>query len=162
MAPLTVVFVCTGNTCRSPLAMSLAQQLWPEGTVFRSAGLSAATGQPAAVAAVAVAAERGLDLGSHRSRRLDADLAAEADWLIGMTSAHVAVLQQQLRGSNTRRIGLLGCPNQDLTDRPIPAAEEITDPFGEAVAAYRNTADQLERLLRDWTPIFGNTAGGSA
>lgn len=161
MSPLTVVFVCTGNTCRSPLAMSLARRLWPQGALFLSAGLQALAGQAASAAAQAVAGERGLVLTDHRARALDDALVAQADWLIGMTRGHAAALKARLGGRDRVKIGLLGCPNQDLAARPIPEAEEVADPFGGDLDVYRSTADQLARLLRAWQPQLAG-AGGDA
>jgi protein-tyrosine-phosphatase len=164
LAAITVVFVCTGNTCRSPLAMALARRRWPAATVL-SAGLQALDCQPAAEAAQVVARERGADLGSHRARRLDGELVARADWIIGMTRSHVAQLNAALRGSSVR-VGLLGTPNVDLAGRPTPADEEVADPFGASLETYRTTADQLERLLAAWdetmTAGAGTRGGGSA
>jgi protein-tyrosine-phosphatase len=170
LTPETVVFVCTGNTCRSPLAAALAARRWPDGPVFLSAGLQASGAQPAAEAAQAVAAERGCDLGSHRSRRLDDELLASAGWLIGMTRSHVAQLNALLarRPSGHRtglRVGLLGRPNEDLASRATPADEEVADPYGAPVETYRAVADQLDRLLAAWDESFsgaGRAGGGRA
>ncbi len=162
MSPLTVVFVCTGNTCRSPLAMALARSLWPGTVSFLSAGLQAAPEQPASGGALAAAAARGLDLQGHRARGLDASLVERADWLIGMTRSHVALLKTRLGREDRVRIGLLGAANLDLSDLPIPEVEEVADPFGGDLAVYESTAGQLARLLHAWQPTFAGAAGGGA
>jgi len=159
LAPLTVVFVCTGNTCRSPLAMALARREWPAGVVFHSAGLQAVPGQPATEAARLVAAERGSDLAAHRARPLDGTLVAAADWLIGMTRSHVAQLNARLGERDAVRVGLLGWPSVDLRGAPTPDAEEVADPFGDSLESYRATADQIERLLRSWQGVLRNAGG---
>ena len=96
-AACLVVFVCTGNTCRSPLAEALckarlaerlgctAADLPGRGFHVYSAGLAAMTGGPAAEEAVDVARAYGADLTTHASRPLTADLAAQADYLVAMT-----------------------------------------------------------------------------
>jgi len=159
MTLATVVFVCTGNTCRSPLAMALARLRWPAGVEFLSAGLQAEAGQPAAENACLVAAERGGSLADHESRRLDAPMVARADWLVGMTRSHVAQLNVRLGAQAGVRIGLLGHPNRDLSGTGTPAEEEVADPIGGSLETYRTVADQLERLLAAWAESF---SGGSA
>jgi protein-tyrosine-phosphatase len=154
----TIVFVCTGNTCRSPLAMALARVRWPEAT-FVSAGLQAVDGQPAADPAREVARERGADLEDHRSRRLDGDLVRQADWIIGMTRSHVAMLSRALPADATARVGLLGTPGRDLRGMATPDDEEVADPIGGSQETYRTTADQLERLLDGWREAFGGPDG---
>jgi protein-tyrosine-phosphatase len=163
LAPATVVFVCTGNTCRSPLAAALAARRWSGDLAVASAGLQAAEAQPAAEPARIVAAERGCDLRAHRSRFLDDELLASADWIIGMTRSHVAQINARLRrrppGAPTPRVGLLGLPNADLAGRVTPADEEVADPFGASVETYRTVADQLERLLAAWDESFSGATG---
>ena len=165
MSPLTVVFVCTGNTCRSPLAMAIARSIWPVDVTFLSAGLHATQGQPASDAAMIIADEHHLVLVDHRSRTLDNALLDRADWLIGMTRAHVALLKTRLSKislgkTDTLRIGLLGHANQDLSDCPIPEAEDVPDPYEGNLDVYRATADQIARLLQSWVPTFtGETKG---
>ena len=161
MSPLTVVFICAGNTCRSPLAMALARRSWPEHVTFLSAGLQAVAGQAATEPAVAVAAERGASLVDHRSQPVDAGLLAQADWLIAMTRSQLAVLKARRGAAGGARLGLLGCPNEDLTACETPAVEEVGDPFGTDVDNYRATADQLDRLLAAWGPTFTGNMGGS-
>lgn len=150
--PQTVVFVCTGNTCRSPLAMALARRLWPDQINIESAGIQARDGEPAALPARAVARERDADLDSHRSRPVRRPMLERPGWIIGMTRSHVAMLARHIDPAGPVRLGLLGAPGQDLRGQPTPDAEEVDDPFGGDVERYRITADQLERLLRGWIP----------
>jgi len=158
VSPVRVVFVCSGNTCRSPLAMALARRWWPAGVDVRSAGLQAQPGLPATEAARTIAAERGADLSAHSSRPLDGEVIAGADWLIAMTRSHVAQLNARLGPDARVRIGLLGRPDVDLRGQAAPEVEEVDDPFGASLDAYRATADQIERLLRPWqASLLGRT-----
>lgn len=146
-----VVFVCTGNTCRSPLADALCKKLLadhldctvsdlPErGFVVLSAGLSAMIGAEAALEAVEIARELGADLTQHASRTLTAELAAQADFLFVMTRSHLQVLMDyypQLAG----KARLLS-----------PDGADVHDPIGAGLEVYRDCATQirgyLERLL---------------
>jgi protein-tyrosine-phosphatase len=156
---VTVVFVCTGNTCRSPLAMALARRAWPSAVRVLSAGLQAMPGMPAAENARQAASERDADLTDHRSRPVDAGLVAEAGWLIGMTRSHVAQLNARLAGRDDVRVGMLGAPGVDLSGRATPDAEEVADPFGGDIDQYRAVADQIERLLAAWQDHLTGAAG---
>jgi protein-tyrosine-phosphatase len=149
----TVVFVCTGNTCRSPLAMALARRDWPPVVHVTSAGLQAHEDDPAAEAARAVARERGADLSDHRSRRLERTALAGRGWIIGMTRSHVAQLARHVAPDGPMKLGLLGAPGVDLRGRATPEVDEIDDPFGGDRARYRATADRIERLLDAWRPF---------
>lgn len=152
---LKVVFLCTGNTCRSPLAAALASRRWGDDAAFSSAGLQAATDQPASDEARAVAAEMGADLSGHRSRPVDARLLAETDWVIGMTRSHAAIFRSRYGGHFRGRIGILGEPGVDLARCETPAtAEEVADPFGAELENYRAVGGQIDRLLTIWAPEF--------
>lgn len=130
---MTIVFVCTGNTCRSPMAEVLMRDcLRRRGAraVVSSAGL-AASGEPAAAHAVTVLAEQGLDLSRHRSRPLTREMAESADILAVMTPAHRAMLEAA--GVPSAKIRVLG--------------DGIPDPFGGDVAVYRRTRDALAKAV---------------
>lgn len=90
-----VLFVCTGNTCRSPMAEALLRQKAMEEGIrleVGSAGISAVNGLSPSDAAVQVMKEKGIDHSSHRSRPLDAAMAAWADLILVMTEAHKQML----------------------------------------------------------------------
>jgi protein-tyrosine phosphatase len=142
-----ILFVCTGNTCRSPLAEVLCQQLLahrlgcpPEelprrGFIVLSAGLAAMMAGEAAPEAVAVAREFGADLGGHSSRPLRPDLVAQADYLVAMTHSHLRTLDAHF--------GQLG-PQPQLLGRD---GSDIADPIGCDQQVYRECAQQIRRHL---------------
>lgn len=151
-----VLFVCTGNTCRSPLAEALCRKLLadrlkcpPEelpqrGFVVQSAGLSAMMGGKAAEEAVAVAEMFGADLTAHASQPLTAERLVQADHVLAMTRSHLFALQQQFP-----RLG----PPPRLLD---PDGYDIADPIGATQAVYQDCAQQilrhLERFLTEVQP----------
>lgn len=89
------LFVCTGNTCRSPMAEALLQAKAGDRFRVRSAGVFAIEGSPAAGDATQALSEKGVSLSGHKSRRLDLDSARWADVILTMTESHKRSVQQQ-------------------------------------------------------------------
>lgn len=144
LSNLLILLVCTGNTCRSPMAEMLlgrkiAGQLGCEiselndrGVNVLSAGIAAVMGGKPSLEAVNVMRERGLDLTHHESQPLSDRLVRHADVIFTMTQSHrAAVVARWPEASN--RIELL-CP--DGTD--------VADPIGGPTDAYRSCADQID------------------
>ena len=140
--PKQILLVCSGNTCRSPLAVALLAvrlSATPElaNVVVESAGTSARDDQPASEGSAAVALERGVDLSRHRSRLLSAELVQRADLILAMSAAQLRhILALGGGGKAYLLTAYAGEPDSD-----------VTDPFGGAIATYRTTALQLDRLL---------------
>ncbi len=138
-----VLMVCTGNTCRSPLAAALLSRLieekGPQGVSVSSAGVAAQEGAPASEGAYLVALEAGLDLSAHRARQLRPDLVREADLILTMSPSHL------------RRVVELGGAGKAmlLSEYATSGAgdAEIPDPFGGDVHSYRATLQNLSRLM---------------
>ncbi|HEY8504951.1 MAG TPA: low molecular weight protein arginine phosphatase [Gemmataceae bacterium] len=152
-AALQIVFVCTGNTCRSPLAEALCkaalarrlgcppEELPARGFDILSAGVAAYEGCPASPEAVAVAAELGADLRSHRSRAVSPELLVGADLLVAVGRSHREILRAVL-GAEGGKVRLL-CEDADVPD-PIGGDREVYR------ACARTIADQVERLVSEW------------
>ncbi len=157
-----ILFVCTGNTCRSPLAEALCGKLLAErfgcsvrdirarGYVVGSAGLSAYSGGGAADDAAVVAAEFGADLSAHRSRYLTEDMLARADFVFGMTRSHVLTLA---------RANIPGMPQPRLLSSD---GEDIPDPIGSDLETYRQCAQTIWKSLQELAPQFENVAIANA
>ncbi len=138
---MNIVFICTGNTCRSPMAQALAlAELRRDPTRFAdvaiaSAGLFAAAGAPASTGAQTVAQAHGLDLSDHRAQQLTAAHVDAADKLWTMTKDQAAYLAAQY---------------PDAADRIEPfAAEDISDPYGGDTAAYEKAYQDIAAAFAD-------------
>jgi protein-tyrosine-phosphatase len=162
----SVVFVCDGNTCRSPIAEVLARSMFGEKiSRFASVGLAACDGAPAHGNAVAAAAALGLDLTSHRARSVGGlDTGAPVAWFIAMNRSQAARLRVAGVARGGAAIGILGAPGLDVSRAGQgPACPEVADPWGGDAEAYRTTAGRIARLLEAWRPYLaddGIRAGG--
>lgn len=141
------VFVCTGNTCRSPIAAGLARkllaqrlgvevrQLPEQGVEVVSAGLYAAEGGQASPEAIDAADAYGADISAHRSRKLTSELIQAADMVFCMTRFHVEQVLQLAPQAASR------------VERLDPQAD-VPDPIGGDAHEYRRVAAQIEQALR--------------
>ncbi len=146
------VFVCTGNTCRSPMAEVLCRRLLADtlgvavdelpvrGYEVESAGMAAAVGEPASPEAVEVAQTLGGDLTGHASQPLTMALVDRADHLFTMTAGHLRMLHS-LRlpvGPEPQLLSLRG--------------EDVPDPIGGPMELYQACAEQIRQSLRERLP----------
>jgi protein-tyrosine-phosphatase len=136
-----VLFVCTGNICRSPLAAALLLRGLKEQGVevtVTSAGTGAWDGAPASEGAYLVGLERGLDLSGHRARLLSREVVEQADLILTMARHHRARVDE-LGGEG--RVFVLG----EYAGREGDDVE-VSDPFGGDLGVYRDTCVELEAL----------------
>lgn len=162
--------VCTGNTCRSPMAEGILRNelrqagidcLWS----VSSSGLCAFPGDPAAPHALQILAEMGIDISSHRSSRTSAYAIEQASYVLAMTDLHrarlvrlfpefngrirlfsdAAGMERQMPGRSDSRSGAL------LAERDIP------DPYGGTLEDYRRVAEAIAYYARLWVHLVGNS-----
>jgi protein-tyrosine-phosphatase len=141
---MRILFVCTGNTCRSALAEALARKVIVERALadveVQSAGTSAWDGAPASDGALLVGMERSLDLSQHRAQTLTRELVRDTDLVLAMGPHHL------------ERIEALGGAGKaylitDFASRGA-SARPVNDPIGGELEVYRATADELDDEVR--------------
>ncbi len=153
-----LLFVCSGNTCRSPLAHALAER---EMTTLgwrvevRSAGVGAISGEPASEGSLVVGRRHGLDLGGHRSRVVDDALIDWADLILVMSTSHLLRLAEFGAAGKAALLDAFGRGDEaDADDLGVG----VPDPFGGDHEAYEETYRTLEDLvgkaLRRLEPIL--------
>ena len=135
--PVRLLFVCIGNTCRSPLAAAVATALLGPRVHAESAGVTE-TGRPAASDAIAVLQERfGIDLSTHRSRHLDEVALTEFDVLIALDPIVYAPLRERC---------------------PVPPPEillwPVHDPYREGLDAYHQCLTELQTAIQAHAPLW--------
>ena len=139
---MNVIFVCTGNTCRSPLAEALArrraQQLGID-VSFASAGIGAALGSPATDGAILVGLERGVDLSRHRSRPLLPGAIGKHTLILVMGSGHIANVRSIDPNATVFLLDEYGSHGATM--------RTIADPYGGDLDDYRAAADSIEQML---------------
>jgi len=141
----TVLMVCTGNICRSPMAAALLRaRLEEEGACGEwevlSAGIRAPEGRPASAYAMAEMEERGLDISDHRSQSVTEELMQRADLILAMTRHHAEALKAAF-------------PSQGdlvhLLSEMVGKTYDVSDPYGGTRLEYAYIAQELEDLIEE-------------
>ncbi len=156
-----ILFVCSGNTCRSPLAEAIARQVLParfgEPAEVVSAGTSALGGSPASAFAIEVARAHSLDLSQHRSRPLEAALLRDADLVVTMGIRHreaVGALEPDALEYTYLLTNFSEHHHGDIPDPIGGSLETYQRIYGVIRECVESMADQLDRF-DGWKPRPG-------
>jgi glycine hydroxymethyltransferase len=157
----TVLFVCTGNVCRSPMAEGLFRQAVRGRGEYRvlSAGLGALEGQPPSPYAVQAVKELDIDISGQRSRMLTPDLVHHADYIFGMTHSHIDTVMM-LYPFAAEKTFLL----REFDETLDQFEKDISDPIGGSYDIYLNCRDQIEQGIPSLLRFIeqGQPAGAAA
>jgi protein-tyrosine-phosphatase len=137
----SVLFVCTANICRSPMAMGLWKAMIKDRAdewIVESAGTWAPEGEPAAQRTQLVLKELGIDLWSHRSRQVDRQLLSQFNLILVMERGHKEALQVEFPEI---------VKNVYLLSEMIDANFEIQDPIGMSTAEFLQTRNEISQIL---------------
>jgi len=148
LAEVSFLFVCTGNTCRSPIAEGMFRKYLAEKLQYKvdhlgelgykvvSAGILDMAGYPASTEAIAACAAKGIDISTHKSRRLSVELVRESDYIFAMTRSHCEQVVKIW---------------PDVQDRCVLLAEneEIVDPIGQSQEFFNDCANLIEKAVKE-------------
>ncbi len=150
-----LLMVCTGNTCRSPMAEAIMRRALQENGIqdvqVLSAGVAAFPGSIPSAEALRVMAEQGLDIGSHRSRPLDQAMMDEADLVLTMTQGQC----RQVKNVYPAYQGKVATMHAWATGQAL----DIDDPIGQSVAVYRQVALKMAFLAKQIAEKFKEGQG---
>lgn len=135
---MNVLFVCTGNTCRSPMAAALFNKIAEKRNLdvrIESAGIFASEGEPASNEAIIAMKKYGIDLLGHHAQNINTELLEKSDLILTMTAAHKMVIEPSAQGKTYTLCEYAGLDG------------DIPDPFGGDVEEYEECAEKIEEAL---------------
>lgn len=139
---MNILFVCTGNTCRSSMAQYLMAEMLKknsiEGINVASAGVAVFAPSSASENAIKAMKHEGINILSHFSRQIDEDIINDSDVILTMTKRHKQVLNQLFQ-NYSNKIFTLG--------EYVRLQKDIADPYGGSLATYFKCRDELKDML---------------
>ena len=134
-----VLFVCTGNTCRSPMAEALLRHHGGDRFEVQSAGVFAYPGSDASVHAKEALAEKGISI-DHTAQQVNETLLDWADIVVTMTENHKQIVFGHYPSVEKKLNTLYG-----VTEG---ISKDISDPFGGSLSIYKETLEEMEKLVQ--------------
>lgn len=148
-----ILFVCTGNTCRSPMAEAILRELASQSDGNKSlleaasAGLHAQEGAPMSMHSIDALIEMGIPVHNHKARQLTAALAQQADLILTMTASHLMQICRYLP-QEAHKVHTLKAFAFGSGDNVAGADNDIQDPYGGTIASYRSCAKEIADCVR--------------
>ena len=142
---MKLLFVCTGNTCRSPMAAALMNKISKENkidVVSTSAGIFAEVGSGASENAVLAMESYGIDISGHKARQLSEEIIADADIVLTMTEGHKMMIEAYAPEKIFSLYEFIG------------SYGDIADPFGGDIEEYQETASELYSVLDEVVEVL--------
>ncbi len=146
-----ILYVCTGNTCRSPMAEGIMKKLLADHGIdtvdVSSAGIGTLDGYPATHNAVEVSAKHGIDISQHHSTRMNERLFKESDLVFALAAEHHKQLEKMVN-SDRKLYMLKAFPQTDLSD----AEHSVDDPIGGSMEEYLVTFKEIYSAIEGTLP----------
>jgi protein-tyrosine-phosphatase len=138
-----VLFVCTANICRSPMAAGLFKRVLedknPEGDwQVESAGTWGLDGEPAAAGSLVVMENKGIDISDHRARSVDQNLLQAFDLILTMESGQKESMRMEFPESSDKIF---------LLSEMVDQKQDVDDPYGGVFSEYENAAEEIEKFI---------------
>jgi len=138
--PIKVCFVCTGNTCRSPMAAAVLNKLGKNYNISAvSAGLFPDIGSPMSVYAADALNKHGYDVPDHFAERISEDIVRECDRIVGMSENHAFILLQMFPFAAS---GIYNMPS------------DISDPYGGTSEDYERCLAEITNGIREMFKLY--------
>lgn len=149
---MNILFVCTGNTCRSPMAEGMFKSLLKENNIDNiiagSAGISAFEGDSANEKAIYTLKNKGIDISEHKSMQLTKEIIKNSDLILTMTMGHKKMIANALPEYSSKVFTIKEYvyikSNEDLTGKNL----DIADPYGLDYYIYEKCAEEIEENLK--------------
>jgi protein-tyrosine-phosphatase len=155
---LEVLFVCTGNTCRSPMAEGILKMMLKDKGVgnvkVSSAGTHGLRSAPASLFAIEVAKRRNVDLSRHRSRELTAEMVGRADLILTMSQEHLERIKRMDKqaGQKAYLLKAFPQPHTESNDGQNHGVLSIKDPIGGSLDDYEDAFSEIEKEMERILP----------
>lgn len=139
---MKILFVCTGNTCRSPMAEGILRFLTKEKDMnleIKSVGISVYDGEKASKNTIEAMKKIGIDISEHKASQIHRDLVEEVDLILTLSRSHKEFILSNYPSSKNKVF--------TLTEYTYGVEKDIEDPFGRSLSVYEKTRDEIYQAL---------------